>query len=932
MAENTNPAPVSSYLTGGGGIDTGSPVAAGQQDVGKKTGTSGRKAKKTLSGAFSGVTEAIAGAAGKVVGAVEATREQGDGSVFNERQQEILRELAGNHSLSSKERNKLYAELVSDNYGENRTEKYNDGTQVDVSEMTMLEKTKLSDGKFRTTDSDGVRFDDFSDVEPNEDGKKVKEVCGGTLTYKCLNDIRVKTPEPELWGAKNHFYTFDEDLRGTTVEYNGVLGHFEYNTRYFELSYYEVEQDGNTISVPVLHYRGDVEPGGRHGFTGSGSCITNGSRIEIPEGIEIADYMFAGTSIESMPDISSCSDLKSAHCMFMNCKSLTKGCDDSLTENGQLKFPAGLMDASWMFAGCDKMSQFFGKLGERVIDMRCCAQDCSEMGYTADGFTFQFPDMGAARHLVQSYCDDMLDNANTEVAAATQKYCEANGLAEDGVLHISKWTDKDGSGNCIFKKVEDGSYDKELIDMIQKQADKRGIVQLIDPEAKGKTGLSAITADMMDTATHLKDEGDVHNDTTWATVLQSDKTFHFEDENPGGEFLDRAAMFGGTYGLVRGVTRNKLLGLGVAVAGQFTGFASHLTPVLDTVAGFVGKDSGIGKFISGISDKLKSSNVEYHTKVEELNLDKVFDEQQGFSTQYAYQQMRDVLIPRDAAVLPDPDGHIAGTSYDVSTQMRENGRLIADAGNLLILGMTPESEIESALDGKLMDVAMAGVMGNLDEDVGSKPITDELRDEYSGYFRVLMYNMKAYSDGAKEVVSEKYIGDEHGEAVANAGLDKVMRSTCKSMYEAMATAQKDYNLFTAEQIAELDSMAPAGMPKFSEYTLGQDLCPEGDKYADEFKDHQKTFREALEAAKSEEDVNKAYKAYYEGAYGSVIREAERQGVVLDTKDAEVEGTDSAKLSFQIGKAAMTAEERIKAAEAITPDAGDELSKSGEYSV
>lgn len=923
MAENTNPTPASTYLTGGGGDTHGSPVAAAQQDVGKTVKSAGKKVGKTLSGAFSGVTDAIAGATGKVVGTVEATQEKADDSVFSTRQQEILRELAGNHSLSSKERNELYAELVSDNYGENKTERYNDGTMVDVSEMTMLEKTKLSDGEFRTTGADGVRFDDFDNVEA-VDGKKTKEVCGGTITYKGKGSItqpKNSSGFGDLWTGT--YFAITDEQRGDIVEYNGVLGHFEYNTRFFELSYYETEQNGNKVSVPVLHYKGDEHVGV---FFGSDNYITNGSKITIPEGLEIADYMFAGTSIETMPDISECSTLKSAHCMFMNCKSLTKGCDDSLTENGQLKFPAGLMDASWMFAGCDKMSQFFGKLGERVIDMRCCAQDCSEMGYTADGFTFQFPDMGAARHLVQSYCDDMLDNANTEVAAATQKYCEANGLAEDGVLHISKWTDKDGSGNCIFKKVEDGSYDKELIDMIQKQADKRGIVQLIDPEAKGKTGLSAITAGMMDTATHLKDEGDAHNGTTWATVLQSDKTFHFEDENSGGELLDRAAMFGGTYGLVRGVTKSKLLGLGVAVAGQFTGFASHLTPVLDTVAGFVGKDSGIGKFISGISDKLKSSNVEYHTKVEELNLDKVFDEQQGFSTQYAYQQMRDVLIPRDAAVLPDPDGHIAGTSYDVSAQMRENGRLIADAGNLLILGMTPESEIESALDGKLMDVAMAGVMGNLDEDVGSKPITDELRDEYSGYFRVLMYNMKAYSDGAKEVVSEKYIGDEHGEAVANAGLDKVMRSTCKSMYEAMATAQKDYNLFTAEQIAELDSMAPAGMSKFSEYTLGQDLCPEGDKYADEFKNHQKTFREALEAAKSEEDVNKAYKAYYEGAYGSVIREAERQGVVLDTKGAEVEGTDSAKLSSQIGKAAMTAEERIKAAEAISPGAGNDGSE------
>lgn len=800
-------------------------------------------------------------------------------SAFSDSQLSIIQQIASNPNLTDEEKNEYYASIVSDNYSDNNaTTKYKDGTEVDNSEMTLLQKTKL-DGKFRTKDYNGVRFDYFGKNAKKGD---TKEVCGGTITYKGQGTWGAKVDVANgTWNSiTSDYIAMTDEQRGTIVHYEGVLGSFDYNTRDWELSYYEANQNGNVISVPVLHYKGDdgvnLVPFGT-------AKITDGCKIHIPEGLEIGDYMFVDTNIVSMPDLTECSTLKSAHCMFMDCKSMKKA-GPSARSNGVVKYPPNLEDISWMFAGSG-MTEFFGELGEKTMDARCAAQDCTELGHVPNGdaksqakCSFKMPNMTKARYLVGTYCDDMFDNSNTDVEKIVMQYCDAN-RANPG--HISAWSDEKGAHNNIFDKVNDGSYDFTRIQMIANEASKREVLQMVDPSAQGMTGVESDTAGFMTTAVQLTDGGEIQDASTWASLRQTDKTYTATSGNSYGELIDRGVAFAGTFGLLSAVTKNKWISLAGAAVPQFVGFGNKITPILDKVSDWLGEDNKIGQFLSDMSDKLKLKTTSYHTPVEELDIEEVFEKQQTASARYAINQIDSMLVPDTPNQLYDEDGYVLGAEYDVSKIMYENGRNIAKDGNLITIAMTPEKTFANSLNNTLMSTAVDGICVNLKEDIGTKPISAELKNEYSNYFMTLYSNLNAYSEGAISQINDTYIVDEVNKDKALNGLSKVMRNTCEPVYETIYKLQTDYKLFSAEQLAELDKNVPYGMPKFSEYTPDMVLTPEVDKYVVEHENNKLTLKTALENATTEKDYQAAYDAYFEASYGYLMDESEEHNVVLD---------------------------------------------------
>lgn len=125
--------------------------------------------------------------------------------------------------------------------------------------------------------------------------------------------------------------------------YEGDLGIFDYDDREFEF----VDED----SEPYLAYVGEE---------------TDGSKIKIPEGIKVCNYMFMNSSIEIPPVIpkgvercvsmfQDCSDLKSVPVIpegVVDCKNMFRGC-------GALKkppvIPGSVTDCSSMFLKCKSL-------------------------------------------------------------------------------------------------------------------------------------------------------------------------------------------------------------------------------------------------------------------------------------------------------------------------------------------------------------------------------------------------------------------------------------------------------------------------------------------------------------------------------------------------------------------------------------------------
>lgn len=822
-------------------------------------------------------------------------------SAFSDLQMDLVQKITTDSGLTDREKQEAYAALVSDNYSDsiNFTRTYSDGVKVDVSEMTVLEKTKL-DGKFIPCD------DNF---EKGAEKGSTKEVCGGTLTYvgKEGSFLGCKITQSKgrvnLFGFKfeDSYMIYPWEEKGQIVHYEGELGSFDYNTREFELSYYKAEQNGNKIRVPVLHYIGDrvVE------HMGTKCRAVDGSDIVIPEGLEIADYMFAGTDIESMPDIASCSTLESAHCMFKDCKNMTMACENALDENGNLVYPANLEDISWMFAGSG-MTQFFGELGEKTMDARCAMQDCDSLGYVpsddaADYGTFKFvmPNLTKARYLVDTYCDDMFDNSNTDVEKVVAAYVASN---PDNPGHISEWTDEKGAHNNIYDKVNDGSYDADRIQKIMKEASKREVLKMIDPSGQGMTGVNSDTNGFMSSAVQLTDGGAIQDSSTWAMLRQTDKTFTSRKSNPFGELVDRGTVFLGTYGIVSVFTRNKWISLAAAAVPQFAGIACKITPVIDKAAEWLGPDNKVGSFLSSVSGKLKESKSSYHTEVADIDIEEVFAEQQEASVRFARNQVGS-LLQRNSDMLYDASGYVIGAEYDASAVMRANGENLAHDGNLITIALTSDDVLSKSLGTALMETACQGIAANFKDDVSRQGVTDELKSEYATYFMTLAANLSAYSSGAVDEVNNKYVTGLDDKDKAFCGLEKVMRNTSCSLYDTMHDLDAEYGIFTEEQKKALDSYVIYGMPQFSQYDPASFSAPQDcDRYVDELNADKDTLQEAIAGAVDEASVQEAYRKYHESAYGYLMDEAKDHNVRIkddasDTVFAAVDAASGAKKQY-----------------------------------
>ena len=828
-------------------------------------------------------------------------------------------------NISDAEKDEAYNASVSDNYatgmtlgsqGEGTHETLKNitidgylGPDIDLSETQLMKKTLLSDGKFVTSDNSG-KFDDFTGEAIGE----TRKVAGGTITNLGVAEFGFgETIPTNNWASD--IIPINDEQKGHMVHYEGYLGSFDYNTRDFEIAYYQTTVNGNTVSVPTLHYIGDKRSD-RLGVIGEGlfgksSDLTDGSKIKIPEGLKVGDYMFTGTNIESIPELPE--GLTSAHGMFMNCKHLTTGCAKAMYDStspyaGSLKMPSSLQDASWMFAGCDELQTTFGSLGRNLVDGRFAFSGCVSLGW--DGKTikdgkmvtsFKMPGVNELRYANPFWLANMYDGCDDAVVKKITKY-----INEHGGL-TSQWTDSDGVHHNRYDSLIDGSYDKQLQQDITNDTARGKILQLVDPESKGLSGASSDTLGLASYGTQLTDSGTFADNSVWAKFRQSDFKAAFGANNQFGEIIDRAIPAIGTYAISKRILKSILgdgaIGKSISTVGavaiatvpQIVGVGNRLTPMLDWTAKVIGSDTKVGKFFTDLSNKLKGS-VAYNTKVEELNPDKTFEATQESAVKYAENQVSRLMTPETY----DGKETIIPTMFDVSADMKTNGELLAKDANLLFIACEPEENLKNTLSDSIMKTSVEALRDKMDLDLKAagtdKAKISEVRDKYSNYYIAMMYNLDAYDNAARAGIDSVYAIDTELKSQAMNGLEKVMRCTARPVYNQMTELQdywkKTYgeDFFTDKQLNDskmsLNNFDMTGIGKFSDYDPSKDYSDHSDVYVDKLKIYQEALTLAISETTSQDEINAAYANYYESAYGWAFDEAKAHGVILDQRDTQ----------------------------------------------
>lgn len=176
------------------------------------------------------------------------------------------------------------------------------------------ESADVSDGPIHVLDSDGYRLDNTmrSAVSLGADGRDGRiSIAGNGLN-----------------------------------RYEGPLGSFTYSVKDFAVGYKDLGADAAKASVPVLYYIGNE---------------TDGSKIEIPKGLENMNYMFEGykglRSLPSIPD-----GVKSMHASFKDCTGVV-GFSEAGLKDGASRIPDSVEVIDHAFVGCSKLEHGYDYVG-----------------------------------------------------------------------------------------------------------------------------------------------------------------------------------------------------------------------------------------------------------------------------------------------------------------------------------------------------------------------------------------------------------------------------------------------------------------------------------------------------------------------------------------------------------------------------------------
>lgn len=264
--------------------------------------------------------------------------------------------------------------------------------------------------------------------------------------------------------------------------------------------------------------------------------------------------------------------------------------------------------------------------------------------------------------------------------------------------------------------------------------------------------------------------------------------------NPVMSLVDRGIISFGEYAIVKKLTGNKLIAAAVTIGGQVLGvLPKSVSPILEGVAGIVGKDSEAGKTLASMSDKLTGKSSEQTEKTEEEVKTSGEILADGMETSFSQAS--------------------TNADWDIRVAMDQNARDVVEQDVLLSVKETDLAQVEmmartsgEAIQGKVASMIPEG--GKLSE--ANKEV---LADQYEN----LLEGVEAYSKAAEEQIKVRYAGNEASLSAAQANLERTMQATAGPLMTSLQAMDEQYGLLDEAAKERLDRLEIAGVESYSEY-------------------------------------------------------------------------------------------------------------------
>lgn len=622
-------------------------------------------------------------------------------------------------------------------------------------------------GQWISEETTGTRMDT---IPEGKNSLEVEEL-GGTISYNLKDDGK----------------TYDTNV----IHYEGDLGTFDYDPDEFELCMITVgdntDKTGTTAAIPVLRYVGKE---------------TAGNHIEIPDGVTNGDYMFYGDEdLKTMPKLPE--SLESAHCMFADCTSMTRFCLDARTgengipvighitgsygKGGTAEMPSNLKDASMMFMNCTKLEEAFDEAGYSLMDARGMYANTESME--------EVMDCGKSFYLSPEFQKGMY-----------------YGSPMEGIIQ----TEVDENGNRVYPNdnqsvywSEDGEFLNEKLstDLGMSKSEQEEVMKMQEERKQ----LMSLTGDTEASVQTIQTEfGQVStSDMERRSDETSEKEFSVSNLFSGsnGDLLKRGVLGVAQFAILKKLTGSTLIAGGGTIALQCIG----MDTVLNKVSEFVGKDTSIGKLLSGWADTLDTDGSS-----------SVFDMKRTGTSDDVTDTVTDSLTSVNTYV--GSNGNL-----DITQAMANNGAYAASEGAFLEAADYSEDSLGAI--GAFMDSSVVGIQEKvksmLAENDG-ETLTDEQKTELGSLYVGLVRGLDVYDDNAQAEISSTYANSPEDQQKAARGLGKTMRQMAGPLYDSLLDMNEQYDFLTEEQKQMLNEVELTGVTKFGDYTKGMNMAPEVD--------------------------------------------------------------------------------------------------------
>lgn len=703
------------------------------------------------------------------------------------------------------------------------------------------------------------------------------------------------------------------DKKTTVKVKSDYLGEFEYDPEEFALGY-KTLSDGSQL--PILQYVGDSN-GDKYARVGPFAFGTGKKdSIHIPDGLKSMDYMFTGyEGLSYMPSIPT--SITSMHYAFAGCVNMKCAQDAKRIglppqmQGNQCGLPEGLLDMSGAFLDCKNFNATFMAVKQKGNHVVAIPAPMGQLPSSIVNITEAFSgcekldDVGPLMAAVTKAITGK-EASNIPVYGGTVTPYLSESKAKCGLDRISGEPVKEAASTRKFLVDEKGKIDKEIEGELVVKADAKGEpaydkdkMDVTRYQAR-KTLLKAIADGLVEKNAELASGGALEHSYYYDAAddkIKDDVTGLLvgDSKTPSaGSIFQRVAIDGAT-GLGLGAVIGKitgfkkagmLAGVGAAIGLDMADILPHsLSPIVSWTANIL-PEGNAKTTLENLAAELSGSNVaEQKATLTAENVAATYQNRRLQRSIYGIEGIYEL--------------------DSIKASMENNARYCGENLNFKATAerALDDGEQEATLGARSIVHESVTCMNELfDSDFTDTETKKPLLKEY---YVGLMEALETYNKGAEAGIKKlELTRPQYGE-VSRQGLQMLNRAYTCEVLDNLRQMDAKYHFMDDEAWTKIAGLKIIGIDVEHIKDFGSE------KYGSLSNVSLAAVEKAILDAKDYEigvaQTNRKGEAFYNT--GRFFNEPGKEGVTSESVPADT-------------KKSMSAEERIAAAEAITPDASD----------